>query len=298
MIRVVEKKCAPTCVRAMALLAGVLLVTGSALADPNKGTTSRAARTEARKAVPIQQLDARYQKTVGEVLARPSIYRRLPVQSVTSDADMFDYLTSNPDVIINIWRLMGVTNMKIHRVNDRTFIADDGVGTKTQLVYVLKSRGMQVIYADGAYDGSLTRKPIQARCVLVLRSNCGVTSDGKSQVTTVMDTFIKVDHFGAAAVAKTLQPLIGRTTDFNFRETVNFIGKLSRTAEVNPDGVGRLAGRLKHLRPEVRDQFAQVAQSVGRRGEAASLNSTRSTTSQTTSARIPQARLPRRSSQD
>lgn len=290
MISDVEDKCAPRLLVRVAVLALVTAYTTTVHAAPDKGTTSRAARAEARQAVPIESVDARYQQKVSDVLARPSIYRRLPVHSVTSDHEMFDFLTANPDVIINIWRLMGVTNMQIHRVNETTFIADDHVGTKTQLKYVLKTRGMQVIYADGAYDGSLTRKPIRARCVLVLRSKAGRGADGKSQVTTVMDTFLKVDHFGAAAVAKTLQPLIGRTTDYNFRETVNFIGKLSRTSESNPGGVGRLAERLTDIRPEVRDQFANVAKAVGERGENAKVASTRSTTSQATSSRVGPAR--------
>ena len=229
---------------------------------------------------------------MADVLARPSIYRRLPVQSAVSDPQMITVLASNPDVVTNIWQMMGVSNMRIHRTSQTTFVADDRVGTKTRLDYVLKTPDLQVIYADGAYDGSLTRKPIRARCVLLLKTTTSRDPKGQTLVTAQMDTFLKVDHLGAAAIAKTLQPLIGRSADYNFRETVNFMGKLSRTARANPEGVGRLANRLNHLRPEVREAFSEVAKAVGSRGGATRVASSRTMTSRPTSPRIPQAKLP------
>jgi hypothetical protein len=299
-IREAEEDCAMHKRTMLAMLAIAVFCVSRAHAEPGKGTTSRAARTEAQQSVPIERVDAQFQRQVSEVLARPSIYRRLPVQTVSSDPELFTFLVSNPEVVINIWQLMGVTDMQIHRVGETTFVADDKVGTKTRLDYVLLQPGLQVIYADGAYDGTLSRKPLRARCVLVLKSSVDRDASGQSRVTTQMDVFLKVDHFGAAAVAKTLQPLIGRSADHNFRETVNFIGKLSRTASANPTGVGRLAERLTDIRPEVRERFTKVVQTVGERGTSSEVAATRSTTSQPSSAtrpstsRIPHAQLPAR----
>ena len=281
MIRAVETSTRAR-IAPLVALAAMLAFAPAAHADPYKATTSRKARDEARRSVPLESVDARFRENVGDVLAKPSIFRRLPIQSVESDPEMFTFLASNPDVIINIWRLMKVTKMQMHRVSDTTFVADDRAGTKTRFDYVLSSPGMQVIYAEGAYDGPLVRKPIRARCVLVLKSALSRDAAGRQKVTTRMDTFVKVDHLGAAAVAKTLQPLIGRSADYNFRETVSFIGQLSRTSQANPDGIGRLADRLTQVRPDVRDRFAQVAGSVGNRAEQSTASAGRTATSRPT----------------
>ena len=271
------------------MLAMPLVCAATLHAEDQRGTNSRAARDAARQAVPIERVDPRFQEQVSEVLARPSIYRRLPTQTTECDPEMYSFLVTNPEVVINIWQLMGVTNMEIHRVSDTTYVADDKVGTKTRLDYVVDQPGLQVIFADGAYDGTLTRKPLRARCVLVLTSGMSRNESGETSVTSRMDVFLKVDHFGAAAVAKTLQPLIGRSADFNFRETVKFIGKLSRTAAANSDGVERLAGRLQGVSPEVRERFAKVARDLGQRKAVADIASTHSRTSRPTTTRIAPA---------
>ena len=282
MIRAAEGVRSATCVVSLVVVVASLAFAPAASADPYKATTSRKARDDARRSVPIDRIDARFRENVSEVLTRPSIFRRLPVQVVESDPEMFAFLTQNPDVLINMWRLMGVTAMQMHRVGDTTFVADDRAGTKTRFDFVLSSPGMQVIYAEGEYDGPLVRKPIRARCVLVLKSALTRDRTGRATVTTRMDTFVKVDHLGAAAVAKTLQPLIGRSADYNFRETVSFIGQISRTAKANPDGVGRMADRLTEIRPTVRDRFTEVARSVGARGEHSTASVGRTATSQST----------------
>ena len=59
--------------------------------------------------------------------------------------------------------------------------------------------------------------------------------------------------------------LMGKTVDNNFVQTAAFLASVSRTAEVNNPGVQRLASRLSKVQPEVRKEFAQVAQQVSQK---------------------------------
>ena len=76
--------------------------------------------------------------------------------------------------------------------------------------------------------------------------------------------FLTIEPAGAELIGKTVSPLMGKTADNNFTQTVGFVGSLSRTAEVNSLGVQRLAGQLSHVPPEVRSQFAAVAANVSK----------------------------------
>jgi hypothetical protein len=72
-------------------------------------------------------------------------------------------------------------------------------------------------------------------------------------------------------ITRAIQPFLGRIADSNFAQTVAFVASLSRTAEVNSPGMQRLAARLVHLRPEVRQEFADISRRIGQRTAAARL---------------------------
>jgi hypothetical protein len=77
-----------------------------------------------------------------------------------------------------------------------------------------------------------------------------------------------IEPMGAELLTKTVSPLMGKTADNNFAQTVAFVGSLSRTAEMNNRGVQRLAAQLSHVQPEVRTQFAQLTAQIAQRADA------------------------------
>jgi hypothetical protein len=79
---------------------------------------------------------------------------------------------------------------------------------------------------------------------------------------------LTIEPMGAELLGKTVSPLMGRTVDNNFIQTVAFAGSLSRTAEVNGRGVQRLATQLTHVQPEVRTQFSELAGKMASKGKA------------------------------
>jgi hypothetical protein len=80
-----------------------------------------------------------------------------------------------------------------------------------------------------------------------------------------MDAFIQLDRVGIELLAKTFQPLVGKTADHNFTETMGFVGRLSRAAERNPDGVDRLAPKLTRVTPEHRQMLVKIAHEMAER---------------------------------
>ncbi len=79
------------------------------------------------------------------------------------------------------------------------------------------------------------------------------------------DVFLQLDNAGAEIVARTLHPLLGKTADANFLETVRFVSQVSHVAETNGPGVQRLVTRLTNVEPTVRDRFGQLAMTLHQR---------------------------------
>ncbi len=227
-----------------------------------KATTSRGARDEALHAIPLDKLPAETRGKVTAVLDDVSLYRRLPTQAVDCDADLFRFVMNNPDVMVNIWRVMGVTNVTMDRIDGTHFRCSDGDGTTAKVEVVFRGPQMQVIYAEGFYDGPLFPRSVRGTCVAVLQYNSVRKASGRYEETAQLDTFLHVDNVGIELLAKLFQGLVGKTIDHNFVETISFIGSMSRTAELNPRGMRRLTARLDHVDADRREQFTAVSDEV------------------------------------
>ncbi len=202
------------------------------------------------------------------MLSNISLFRRLPVRVIQCDPDLYLLLVQHPDIVVNVWRLLGVTRMSLDQTGSSTFRATDGAGTVGALEYLYRSPDTQVVYAEGTYEGPLFGKTIHCKTLAILKSGYVLEADGRYYITSRLDAFMNVQNLGAEILTKTFQPLVVRAADINFTQTASFVGSLSHTAELNPAGLQRLSGRLVKVPAEVRQQFAQVTARVAERAAA------------------------------
>ncbi len=247
-------------------LLGLLLSQGTLraakVASPERPSTSRASRREAIAAIPFDRLTPALRTRVKAVVDRPTIYRRLPIQVIECHPDLFVFLVRYPEVIVNMWQLMGVTKVEIKRTGPYKYRAKDGAGTISDVQLVYGTRDKHVFLAEGYYDGPLAPHRITGRCVLVLSSAYSKDAKQHSYVSGRLDVFVQLDNAGAEVLAKTLHPFLGRTADSNFRESMRFLSQLSQVCITNGPGVQRLCSRLTAVDPAVRQQFQQLTTRV------------------------------------
>ena len=227
--------------------------------------TGRAARQEAIRAIPFDRLKPEVRERIAAVVTEPSVYRRMPVKVIDCDPSLYLLLVRNPEIVVSIWDLMGITRIQLQRTGPFTFAVSDGMGTTCKVELVYGTHRTHLVYGEGDYDGSLLRKPVRGRCVLLLKSGYVETANGRVHVTNRLDLFLHLDHVAVDVLAKTVHPLFGRIADLNFVQTVGFLERISRTAERNAPGMRRLANRLTHVDQTVRHRFEQLAANVNER---------------------------------
>lgn len=259
-----------------ALLSSVALLTGplptgalprAVAATPervssSRASTSRATREEAVHGLPLSKMDEGSRAKASSVLKQVSVFRRLPTQVIDCDPSLYLFLVEHPDLVVNIWEVMEISNVALTRANDNTYRADDGAGTKGRVEFLYNSHDLHVLYAEGSYEGPMFFNPVRGKCLLVLKTGYVRETSGRYYITCRLDAFIQLDNVGVEFVAKTFQPLVGRTADHNFRETTAFLSLLSRTAETNQAGVQQLAGKLTKVDPNDREKLATLAEKV------------------------------------
>lgn len=251
------------------LLMSLWLCVGSAVIAENvaisKATTSQAAREDAIRGIPFHRLSQNARTRINAVVRKPTMYRRMPINVIDCDPELERFLVRYPEVVVNVWQLMGITKITAERIAPYKLGCADGVGTITEMELIYGDRNIHVILCEGSYEGSLFRKPLTGRCVLVLKSGAVKTNFGRHQITNCLDVFVQIDNVAIDIFARTLHPLLGRSADVNFLESMKFLQRMSRAAERNGPGMQYLASRLHQVDDEVRAKFQQVVANVNER---------------------------------
>jgi hypothetical protein len=232
-------------------------------------TASKAARDSAIRSIPMDKLDAKAQAKVRNVLGITSVFRRLPISVIQCDPEMYLFLVHRPDVVVNTWRVLGLSQMSMERIGADTFRLDDGAGTRGTLEFLYRSNDTQLVYVSGTYRGPPFPKPVEGHGVLLLRCGYAQEPNNRYYITNRMDAFMAVEPGAAEIMTRTLQPLIGKIADANFAQTVGFVSSLSRTAELNEAGMHRLAGKLTLIEPAARQELVEIASRVAQRAAGA-----------------------------
>jgi hypothetical protein len=233
---------------------------GATASDP---TSSRAARDEAVRLMPWQQMSPANRRIAQSVINGASIYRRLPTRIIDCDPDIFTFLLQHPEVVIDVWRVMGISQVALNKMADGAYRGADGAGTNGTVRYLFSNWGaaaqnVAVIYADGAYSGPPFVMPLKAQSIMFVRSSAVRETNGRHYITVWIDSFIRVEQLGVEIIAKTVQPWISKTADQNLIETLTFVSNFSRTAEKNPQGMQRLATRLHTLDEPTRNELVAL----------------------------------------
>jgi len=214
--------------------------------------------------MPLDKVDPELRQKIAVVVNKPTVFRRLPIEVIECDPKLYLFLIKNPEVVVNIWEVMGISKVTLRRTGPKMFAASDGTGTRGNLVYGYSDHDTQLIYAEGSYEGPLFSRPLKAQCVLLLKSAYIRETNDRYYVTNRLDAFIHIENAGIDLLAKSFQPLVTKSADINFTETAAFVSTVSRTAEANTRGMVRLANKLKRVEPELRQEFAELSLEVGR----------------------------------
>ena len=256
---------------AVALLCGWLVAEPerAAAQGAREATSSREAREEVLRRLSKAELSHEDRAKVNGILAATTIYRRLPSQVIECDPHLYVFLVEHPDLVVNIWEALGISEVQVEQIGEGLYSANDKAGTVGRMQFLHASPDMHVVYAEGSYEGPLFGRPIKGQSLLVLETRYFRNTSGRHFIRCRMDAFVHVENVGVGVLAKTLQPLVGAAADHNFRETTAFLAGVSRAAEVNYAGMQRMAEKLNRVAATDREQFASLTEQLAIRAALA-----------------------------
>ena len=194
---------------------------------------TNSSRTEAIAEIPFDRLDVAARQKANSVIENTSVFKRMTPQIIDCDPRYYMFLIRHPEVIVSIWQMMDATDMSITRKGPLQFNAADGEGTKGTLEFLYGDQKVHVLYGQGAYTGSLTKRPIRADCLLVLHSDFTTDQSGRPFVRAQLDMFVDVKNVGIDLIARTFQYMIRACSTLP-------CGLLKSTSQPNKNSPGTL----------------------------------------------------------
>lgn len=272
--------------RRVAILIGGLLLVGSGVraGDMPQGRPQvvsgigpqeqrpRAERRQARDPIGGQRMSPAVRETIDQAVRSATIHRSLPQATVSCDATFLDFALSRPEVLVDLWRSLGISKLSLDPVAPGQWRIADGYGTTGMVQLLHRERtatgGTFVFRAQGGYSGPLSPRDLTGSCLVVVRHDAiGPDRDGRERQAVAIDAFLDVDGLGLEIVTRTLQPLIMRSAAANLREICLFISQLTAAAARNPAAMARLTERMERTPAADRRTFAALAS--GRQSDAA-----------------------------
>jgi hypothetical protein len=235
------------------------------------GDSTREARDKAVKAIPFTQLTPQATSKLSAVIEGSSYFRRMPAQSLNCEPEVLISLARNPEVLVSIWDTMGITRVKLDRTAQYQHSGNDGAGTTCKLDLIYGNDATHVYFVEGDYDGQMWPKKLTGRSVIILHQTPAQEVNGLRRITVWMDVFLKVDNIGADLVVRTLSPLVNKSADSNFVESVAFVEQISQAAAVNSSGLQNLISKLNVSQP-IKEQFQQAVRVASARANNAAQN--------------------------
>jgi|GEM_PF-2004384 len=212
--------------------------------------------------IPWHALDERSKKLIREVVDGKTFMRRMPQQTGYCDPEMYDFLIDHPDVVIELWELLGITNLSMKETGPNKYELKEGTASTSQVEVLYKSDNLCIVYASGEYDAPVVRRKIKGDVVLFLKSHYGQARDNRLVVQCDLDAYVQIHNPGAEMLARMLIPVVGKIADNNFEQTVGFVMNISEAAQDDFEPLAELAQRMKIVRPQVAQEFALVAETV------------------------------------
>ena len=167
------------------------------------------AQEQAKHSIPWDKLTDTAKTKLRTVISDTTVFHRLKTQQFKCDESVYIHLVRHPEILTNIWELMGVTQLRIERTAPFSISIHDGQYTKTTLELVYGTSNLHVFHCEGSYKGMIIPTVSTGRAIIIIRSKYD-----NAEVPTVkhqMDIFLQIDNAANQLLVKTLSYFFMKT---------------------------------------------------------------------------------------
>jgi hypothetical protein len=228
----------------------------------NQQEEERINKQTAIKKIPWDELSPPMKQKLSLIVQNHSIYHQLPTQAIFCDPEVYQYFLEHPDLLVGFWECLGLTQIALRETDTDRFNLVETTGTVADVGLFYRSTNCCVVYARGEYKSPITPRKIDGEALLILQSRYARNIENEPIIVCKLDVFVKIDSIGADLLVKLFATTLGKIADGNFEQTLGFVSHVSDTSAISANSVKKLTKSVKNVRPEVRNDFADIIDRV------------------------------------
>jgi hypothetical protein len=190
--------------------------------------------------IPWTDLNDRAAGLVKQMMDRPTVQARGPIDSFTCTPEQYSWLLDNPDRAVTAWRRLGAKCVSIQRRGPTKFGYTDEGGTDLTWELIHQAPGMRIWFAEGKVKASSVLPLVPVKALVVLRYTEGKTAEGASMVQHHSEVIIHTDSKAAAAVTKMMGQSAPKLAEQGLGQLQIFFSALSCYVDRHPERVDTL----------------------------------------------------------
>lgn len=230
-----------------------------------KAASDKKTRQESITAISQIPLTPQNSAQAYSVLNNISVFRRLPVFRIPADGEFVKYLANNPDIVVNIWEKIGISQISVLEQGKGLYRVSDIAGTSGTMKNLWSGENGVLYYMEGGYRGNLLARHVRGKALILVRFNVQRDASGLEYTTCFVDTFLSLDQDFYDAATKLLFPMLGRVADNNLEQSLFFVYWYSDRCKRSPYNMASFALELKNARLETRQGLARQTFSTAKR---------------------------------
>ena len=227
-----------------------------------RGSSSRSTLSDALDRLPLDELTEEQRRRVNEVLEHRSMFRRLPAISIDADPEVYNHLTHNPESVVGIWRVLGISQFTMQQTGPTEWYGDAGDGSTGTIDVLSRSPNRHLLLCTGKYKSPLLARPIEATAVMHLQTQYQQGEDLQPKVVHGLDLFVMFPSNTIDTVARVIAPVSHMIADRNFRELSLFVRFMNVAMERQPGWVEQTIQRIDGIDREQRIELMKVSARV------------------------------------
>jgi len=240
----------------------VWLVFGFAVASGAEPTPVRGGlgtrHIDPAQVLPLDRIAPEHRESVSEVIREHTFHRLGETDSFPCAPNLYLSLLNEPLVPLSLWKDLSTSPVELQKIGPNRYQGTDGSGASAVWDFVLRSPRLHVLLAYFSYVSPHGAARVEARILLVVRSNYAVDASKEPWVQHDVEAFVKVDSKGWKALARTVRPVVEKVLEEQVREAGQFVSLMSRLVVTYPNWACQTVANQPAIDSATRNQFQTV----------------------------------------
>jgi hypothetical protein len=208
--------------------------------------------------VPLERIAPEHRESVAEVIRDHTFHRTGETDNFPCAANLYLSLLNEPLVPLTLWKDLSTSPVQLQKIGPDRYQGTDGSGATAIWDFIFRSPRLHVMLAYFNYVSPHGAARVDARILLVVRSNYAVDASKEPWVQHDVEAFVKVDSKGWKALARTMRPVVEKILEEQVREAGQFVSLMSRLVVTYPNWACQTIGNQPAIDPATRNQFQTV----------------------------------------